>query len=980
MRSAAFAPALIALLTLAAPAGASVFTVTKTADTLDGACDPYDCSLREAVVAANQAGGTDVIELPPGTYVLTRTGEREDNAATGDLDVKDQLILVGRDASTTILDGNAADRVLDISAQTEIFGVTVRNGRSGEGGGGIRIQRKVFNYPVVIRRSIISGNYAAGSGGDGGGVLSEGYGPLVVLESTVSGNRADAKGGAIAAEWFGLIDSTVSGNSAGQFGGGLFYRDNASPPIWGSTITGNQAGREGGGIYVETLPWPTVEGDGFMGSIVAGNTAPAGPDCIRAYSSGYNVIGIADGCGNSSNLDRTGSETAPLDPKLGPLASQGGPTPVHALLPGSPALDLVPAEACTTYDQLGQARSVSCEAGAVEQPLQPACVPGGQVLCLKNGRFKVTASWASPDGSAGPATAAPLTDDTGNYWFFSPQNLELTVKILDGCGLNDRWWVFTSGLTDRGVNLRVEDLYSGQVWTHEHLPRETYGPRLDTSALDACHTSGGPAKPGAPGEMAIGPVSSVLVVTTGTDTFHGGCDHDCSLREAVVASNDRDGSEVILLGPRIHTLTRAGRDEDAALTGDLDVDDPLVILGSGARQTVIDGGGIDRILQVRDFGKPLEIHGVTLRNGTARMSGQDPHGYGGAIDAQNLILVASHITGNRAEHGGGLKISYLVARDTTVSNNEARYIGGGIDAGYSLLSNVTVSGNRAGYYGGGLAVSDGEIDGLTVTGNSAGEQGGGFWIEGPDACPSNGFPCYAQGSIRGSIVAGNVAPVNRDCLGFETVQSSYNVFGVDEASGCAAEATDLAGTPASPLDPRLSPLGDHGGPTPTHALLADSPAIDLGDLGPAAGCLPVDQRGRLRPSGNGCDAGAFERHPGCQPDETTLCLGAGDRFRVTAHWTAKGESGDARSIPLATDTGSFWFFNPANVELTLKVLDGCAVNDRFWVFVSGLTDVRVDVTVEDTRTGRTWTYSNPADTPFQPRLDTKALDVCSEGS
>ena len=69
-----FTAAVLVLLTLAPPAAAAVFTVTKTADTLDGACDPYDCSLREAVVAANLAAGAGVIELPPGTYVLTRTG------------------------------------------------------------------------------------------------------------------------------------------------------------------------------------------------------------------------------------------------------------------------------------------------------------------------------------------------------------------------------------------------------------------------------------------------------------------------------------------------------------------------------------------------------------------------------------------------------------------------------------------------------------------------------------------------------------------------------------------------------------------------------------------------------------------------------------------------------------------------------------------------------------------------------------------
>ena len=968
MRNAAIA---LALLALAAPAGASVFTVTKTADTLDGACAPYDCSLREAVAAANLAFGTDVIELPPGNYVLTRTGAGENNAETGDLDVRDPLILVGTDAGTTILDGNATDRVLDVSAETEIFGVTVRNGLSNGVGGGILVRRTQLNYFVVIRRSVISGNHAFGS--DGGGVLSESRGPVVVLESTVSGNRADGNGGGLMASSFWVIDSTVSGNSAGQLGGGLYYFEDTSPPIWGSTITANQAGREGGGIYVERVPWVVAEGDSIQGSIVAGNTAPANPDCIRAFSVGYNVIGIADGCGNN-NLDRKGNQIAPLDPKLAPLAGIGGPTPVHALLPGSPALDFVPAASCTPADQIGQTRSVACEAGAVEQPLQPICVPGGPVLCLKDGRFRVTSSWASPNGTGGPATAAPLTDDTGNFWFFSPQNLELTVKIIDGCTVNDRFWVFTSGLTDRAVDLRLEDLWSGAAWTHRHPSGSTYATRLDTSALDVCHLPSVPAESGDPGTMAVDPVSSVYAVTLGFDTLDGACDHHCSLREAVAVSNLRPGLEVILLGDRVHTLTRAGRTEDENATGDLDVLGPLAILGAGARRSIVDGGAVDRIFQASAAHSRLEIHGVTLRNGRA-----EGH-LGGAVFG-DLVLVASHVTGNSAATGGGINSFNLIIRDSTVSDNEALN-GGGIESyGVLRLSNVTVSGNRAAETGGGISLFafDQEVDGATITGNSAGLYGGGVSAI-FETCPSSDLGCRTDFVIRRSLVAGNQAPKFRDCANLDPTVNSYNVFGIDEPFGCNPGSTDLAGTPAKPLDPKLTPLGDHGGPTPTHSLLADSPAIDFV---PVAGCLARDQRGRTRPGtpeDTRCDAGAVERLPACQPDATTLCLGEGDRFRVTAHWAARGEAGEARSIPLTLDTGSFWFFSPANVELTLKILDGCAVNDRFWIFVSGLTDVAVDILVEDFATGKSWAYHHAAGTPFQPRLDTDALDICEEGS
>src|SRR5215475_11815698 len=96
-----------------APLGAAVFTVTKTADTADGACDS-DCSLREAITEANRNRDTDVIVLPAGIYVLTQTGPNEDGNLTGDLDILHPVILVGAGAGSTVIDGNGSDRVLDV--------------------------------------------------------------------------------------------------------------------------------------------------------------------------------------------------------------------------------------------------------------------------------------------------------------------------------------------------------------------------------------------------------------------------------------------------------------------------------------------------------------------------------------------------------------------------------------------------------------------------------------------------------------------------------------------------------------------------------------------------------------------------------------------------------------------------------------------------------------------------------------------------
>jgi hypothetical protein len=108
-----------------------------------------------------------------------------------------------------------------------------------------------------------------------------------------------------------------------------------------------------------------------------------------------------------------------------------------------------------------------------------------------------------------------------------------------------------------------------------------------------------------------------------------------------------------------------------------------------------------------------------------------------------------------------------------------------------------------------------------------------------------------------------------------------------------------------------------------------------------------------------------------------LCLNSG-RFQVTAQWrTADGSSGKGQAVPLATDSGYFWFFNAGNVELVVKALNACTQPaPRYWVFASGLTDVAVDLVVTDTKTNTTKTYTNPLGRPFPPIQDTGAFATC----
>ncbi|HEX4952443.1 MAG TPA: hypothetical protein VF017_03475 [Thermoanaerobaculia bacterium] len=116
---------------------------------------------------------------------------------------------------------------------------------------------------------------------------------------------------------------------------------------------------------------------------------------------------------------------------------------------------------------------------------------------------------------------------------------------------------------------------------------------------------------------------------------------------------------------------------------------------------------------------------------------------------------------------------------------------------------------------------------------------------------------------------------------------------------------------------------------------------------------------------------------GCVPTPTRLCLGDG-RFAVTASFrTAGGATGAARVAEERTrDSGLFWFFQADNWELQVKVLDACVINDRFWVFAAGTTDVEVELEVEDLQAGVTYSHLQPGGASAPALTDTGALATC----
>jgi len=115
----------------------------------------------------------------------------------------------------------------------------------------------------------------------------------------------------------------------------------------------------------------------------------------------------------------------------------------------------------------------------------------------------------------------------------------------------------------------------------------------------------------------------------------------------------------------------------------------------------------------------------------------------------------------------------------------------------------------------------------------------------------------------------------------------------------------------------------------------------------------------------------------CNPGATTFCLND-DRFAVEVDWRDfAGHTGSGTVVPISSDdSGLFWFFDDQNWEMLVKVLDGCALNDRFWVFAAATTNVEYTLRVTDTVTGMTSNYFNPLGRSSPAITDTGAFPTC----
>ncbi len=385
--------------------------VNTTADTRDatpgnGVCVDAvgTCSLRAAIDEANVWPTADTITIAPGVNPVRTLRGGDDTNAAGDLDVFDQLTIVGNGA---VVDAGGIDRVLDIhQTSVSISGVNFNHGTALSTdfltvyGGGIRLQGNLSLTDSSVFNSRANGLYATGGGiyvsdnsslsltrvritgnkivstqspADGGaGVFAGANSSVSITASAITGNQTNQSGGAIFGSGVSLVvrNSTISGNTAAISGSALHLIGQPYPTsatIIASTIAGNTNGSASGQAIAYGRVTLTLSGNVLQsaGSVLCAALEVAPP----VVSGGWNVADDAS-CGLTATGDLQTNTTL-----LGPLASNGGPTPTQLPPVGHPAIDRIPigtaglCDGTMPTDQRGFPRPVGsgCDSGAVER-------------------------------------------------------------------------------------------------------------------------------------------------------------------------------------------------------------------------------------------------------------------------------------------------------------------------------------------------------------------------------------------------------------------------------------------------------------------------------------------------------------------------------------------------------------------------------------------------------------------------------------
>jgi len=657
--------------------------------------------------------------------------------------------------------GNSALRgggvMNNFNAEMLIQGSTISGNMASRDGGGVM---NILGGDLVIHDSEISGNTASQSGGgiQGGGTYGN-LGTLTITASTVSSNSAAFGGGGISSKDRTIIsESTIFGNSSGHDGGGILASD---ATILSSTISGNSANNNGGGIFtyrksnriaystiVNNTSNADISGSGSGGglfartgqllidhTIIAENTDPtmASPDMASTIGESLDVhfsligdntgtglteapVGFPDANGNLIG----GTVHGVIDPLLGPLADNGGPTSTHALLPGSPAINRGDLSAVAgvgdvpEFDQRGsgfdRVFSGRIDIGAYElQEFSDLNLLVDTLADESDGdfsRFDLSLREAIERANANPVPDTIHFDPllAGGTILLTMGELAITDSVeIVGLGV-DELTIDASGNDptpeeNNGDGSRVFNIDDGD--DSNHLVVAIHGLTLTGGDISGGRESGGGAI------LSRESLSVSFSTVSNNSSRYGG------------------GISVLTFGDSTSSIEHTT------------VENNSVDTSVGA----VRGGGIH--FELRDSSQ-FEISSSTVSGNTAYAGGGI---HGSARDFSTATMDSNVVANNVASYGGGIQFSATGSGDVTVSSSmisgnqqtsgqDGVYRGGGIFGTSGDNATVTIASNQiannTSYIGGGLAINSRDDSSMMVRSNSiienSGTEGGGVYI------------------------------------------------------------------------------------------------------------------------------------------------------------------------------------------------------------------------------------------------------------
>ncbi|HZL35243.1 MAG TPA: right-handed parallel beta-helix repeat-containing protein [Tepidisphaeraceae bacterium] len=972
----------------------SAIGVNTFVDQTDPPTSPV-VSLRDALALAASNPGPDTINLAAGNYNLTQ-GELLIGDTSGEVTVQ----AIGGNA---VLDAQQNSRVMETLSNTSVIlnGLTITGGAADNAAG---IQNSgvmtIINSTVSGNATPAYDRYYMPSVGNGGGIFNSGT--LTIADSTVSANSSNFAGGGIEnTGTITLTGSTISSNSTTGHGGGI--DNNSTLAITNSTLSQNGSIGQGGALcntgsatFNDSTVTQNVGTYGTGGidsqqgtSLTLGNTLVAGnggtsssfsggidgPDVVGTVTSlGHNLIGQTDGSTGWIANDLTGTSSQPLDPLLAPLGNYGGPTLTQAPLAGSPAagqgsVALLPNGLATDQRGLPRVANGQLDIGAVElqrtsiirtrEPLPRSVVAGvATKIPLGSftdaggpGPFAVDVNWG--DGSANSDFTLASAGSLGglSHAFTDVGALTGRIIVRDASGVLGDPPFSISAVVAPPKNIVVNtiqdqsDPAGGNVVSLRDAVRigdSSFGPvaiTFDPTVFATAQTitlqpaSGLEFESNQFGPISLtGPAAGVSIIPTGSDvaiTVDQGITfalQGLTVNGLAQSFNSRGGG---ISNSGTMTITHCTfTNNEGALgggiynTGDMTISDSTI---TGNTATT-NGGG------VMNSGTLSLTDCVISQNQVA----EDYYGQADGIENSGgtIAISDSTISGNSAD-GSGPAISIDGGSATIIGSTISGNSGAALyNFGQTSLTNDTVSNNS----GGGIANERNiTVYDTTVAGNTSSQDAGISNIVGASSLPTF---TLANTIVAGNIVTGSAGSGGEDASG-PFISLGHNLIGQTDGS-TGWTGSDVQGSTAQPLDPRLWPLGFYSGPTQTMPPILGSPALNAGSVALIPDGVTTDQRGLSRVVNGLVDIGAVEVQytrqivvsaptnrfaVAGQPIAVSIGAftsdGAPGQFTVDVHWN----DGSPDTFLQQSSAGSLGsqartFTRLGNIEVSVTVLDG----------------------------------------------------------